>query len=641
MPAGADKRISYDPPGAIGLPALDAVVLLRFDEADSAIHPKDDAGSLTDLEAPPGLALPAVGSGVLGGARVLGPGFAMWCTDLVSGNTLLTRDMTIQVVLSADIAAQAALAKPGTIVARGLTTSLAEYVAYGLELVVVDAPSFTWQIRWFWQDVGGTLKTQTGAQFVLSSGFTMLTATRRWVSPTEVMVRYYVGDVLLGEVTSADGSIGGGTTGTFQVGQRFIADFDNFLVGAIDELLILDHEISREEIEATWLRITSYQPLGEQLFRQLHDEGFPQSTDPGSDVQRENRMVGQALGYAAAQVEIMRANFLPGRSSGSVLDQWVEATRAAPQPPQDVDTRRARAVARFRQRRGVSIGGLQDVLQGLLGGGTIDDLEFLAFDNTVNEDFTTMSTLRWDMTPTGSFAAVSGKGHVAPGAGTYLMNGTTRSWRTAAQAVGGNGKQAHVLSKLVFTTPQSVGEAGIYFGEVAAGNFLLLGLRDNAGSFQVVTESFIANVSQGLVVQATPGANPAAIWLHLYQTAVDGVWKAAWSTTSGLTGFTTSSNITHPTVAYFGGLYLRSTGAIGAAVADFDDCIVRAPFGTRPFNAYVLLDRALGFTPDLLGGNAAVGAIRHAFTHGAFIDSRSVLCDDATSGCDLGPMGGM
>lgn len=651
--AGGDKIITYDPPGAIGLVDRAPVILLRFDESDPAIPPKDLAGGLDDLgvlvsKAVTGVALavPTIVSGAVGRARQFDPHIALSgfsARDVVPGSTLLTRDMTIQTILSWNAAHQDL--GVGNVISRGLgTASPAEFVAWGLKISLISSATSTGVLAWYWQTTAGVFKTQTGAQFVCLPGkTTMLTATRRWISPTSVLLRYYIGDQLIGEVASVDGSIGGGTTGGTQIGTEIdgSSNDSNFLSANIDELMVLDRELCAEEIEATWLRITKYQPLGVALFTDMHDDGFPLPDDPASDARLDMRMTGVALGLAAAATENLRANFLPARAYGTTLDQWEELVAPSPSPTTGIEARRARVQARMSQRLGSSLDGFRGALTELLGGALPSQLEFLAFTNEITDDFATLNLSRWDVTPVGAYTAVSSKAHVAPGAGTFLMNGTVRDWKTCAAAAGGDGRSSHLIAKLVFTTPQSVGEAGVHFGDWALGNYLLLGLRDNAGSFQIVTESFISNVSQGLVVQATPGTNPAAIWFHLYQTDVNGTWLAAWSTTSATAGYTTSSAITHPTLQNRAGFYLRSTGAIGAAVADFDDLVLRCPFGTRPFNAYVLLDRALGFSPDIPGARSIVDAIKHGFVDGTFITSRNTLYDDPDGGYDDGPMGGI
>lgn len=646
--AGADKIISYDPPGAIGLVDRSAVVLLRFDEVAQTDHPADSAGALLDMGIETGLLMPVIVPGAVGRARQFNSSTTtgLITTDRVPGASLLTRDMSIQAILTWSTANQAAYGTEGHLIrrGRGAFAGASEYVCYCLQFETVALPAGQGRLRWRWDDLGGAARTSTGVVFTPPlNAYTMITATRRWVSPTEVVLRYYVGDQLLGEETSVFGAIGGATVGAFGVGStaQGVGSFGRTFTGALDELMIVDRELCAEEVEATWLRITKYQPLGVALFTDMHDEGFPLPDDPNSDARLDMRMTGITLGMAAAATEELRSNFLPARAYGTTLEQWEELVAASPSPTTSIDERRARVQARMSQRLGSSLDGLRGALTELLGGALPSQLEFLAFTNEITDDFTTLNLSRWDVTPVGAFTAASGKARVAPGAGTFLMNGVTRDWKTCAAAAGGDGRSSHLIAKLVFTTPQSVGEAGVHFGDWALGNYLLLGLRDNAGSFQIVTESFVANVSQGLVVQATPGSNPAAIWFHLYQTDVNGTWLAAWSTTSATAGYTTSSPITHPTLQNRAGFYLRSTGAIGAAVADFDDLVLRCPFGTRPFNAYVLLDRALGFSPDIPGARSVVNDIKHGFVDGTFITSRNTLYDDPDGGYDDGPMGGI
>lgn len=632
MPAGIGLSISYDPPGAIGIVLSDKPgVLIMFDEATTPERPRDAAGALFDLNAGTVvtagvlMTMPAVTAGVLGNARTFtasGGGIAqkgLVTSDIVTGTTLFTRDLTIMTIIAIDVNGQSAASGTGTIIKRGL--------AYKLNIGIVDMASRLCQIQ---GDAGPTM------MFTAPPGFTMLTWTRRWVSPTVVVSRYYIGDVLIGEGTSATSPSGATVDPTFiAFGQS--TGLDPF-VGAIDQIAVFGREMSREEIQATWLRIVAYQPLGVALFKDSHDKGFPMPLDPSSEVQRENRLVGAVLGYAAAQIENMRKNMLPQRAYGQVLADWETVTRPTAQPGDSIDQRRARVLARIRQRRGVSIGGLQDALEGLLGGADMAQLEFLAFTNTITDDFTTLNLSRWDVTPVGSTAAASGKARVTSGAGTFIA---PADWRTCAAAVGGDGDDAHIIAKLVWTTPQANGETGVLFGDAGLGNYLLLGLRNLGGSFRVMTESYIAGVSAGAaVVQQILGANPAAIWFHLWQTDTPGSWLAAWSVTSATAGYTTSTVISHPTLQNRAGFYTRSTGAIGSSVSDFDDLILRAPGGTRPFNAYVLLDSALGFDPDVDGATSVIKAIKHAYTHACFIESRNLLCD-TPFGCDSGPMGGI
>lgn len=646
MALGADKVIAFDPPGGIGLPADDALVLLRLHGFDAAVAPQDSAGSLGDLLPPTGTSAPVVVDAALGKGRQFASSFpnALAAQDLVPGASLATRDCTIQVVLSWNMLAQDD--HSGTIVVRGRGDSSSERICYGLQLDVIDAPSFTGKVSWFWQTAAGAPVAPTGANFTLASGsFTMLTATRRWVSPSEVVLRYYIGDVLLGEVTGVSGDIGGATTGSLVLGASFESGVaDNFLCGVLDEMLVLDRELTLEEIEATWKRITLYQPLGYQLLKEMHDPGFPLPTRQDSDVQMDLRMTGNALGYAASLAERVRTDLLPQRAYGQTLLDWEETLRTTPAPNEGIDARRARVLARMRQRRGCSINGIKDILPSLLGGASVDQLEFIAFSNQIDDAFATLDPLRWDTAPsTAAISIVSGAASFQPGAGNFFMDGATwpPTWVTMRQTVGGDGKQAHALVKLAFTTPQGNAEAGIYFENAITRDYLLLGLRDVGGSFRVFTQQIIGGVASAAVQQAIIGANPAAIWLHLYQTTTDGTWQAAWSTTSRTTGYSVSGNITHPTLAHWSGCYVRGISALGAGPrADFDDHTLRMPFSGRPFSAYVLLDRALGFTPDVAGARSVISAIKHGFVDGGFVTNPVMLAGDPDSGAGVCPTGG-
>ena len=642
MAAGADRIIAFDPPGAIGLSLDRAAVLLRFDEVDDAIFVKDAAGSLQDLGVvDTAFNMPAVVDGATGRAREFGEDNGLVAVDIEPGSSLITRDCTIQVILAWDIAGQDALNGTGAIVARGTGGSLSEYTAYGLRVDVVDAASFTGELRWFWQDVAGVDKLQSGAQFTITPDtFTMLTATRRWISPTEVLIRYFVGDIMIGEVTSADGSIGGATTGTFMVGAYPMAS-PNFLVGRVDELLILDHEITLQEIEATWLRITVYQPRGYQLMREMHPRGFPLPTDPASDVQLDLRMTGMALGYAAALAENVREYIMPQRAFGSVLEDWEETVRVTPEPRQDVDTRRARVLAKIRQRRGSSIPGIGDALQGLIDA-DLDDLEFIAYSNRWTDAFDAeVDPTRWDVTA--GVAWNAGTARFAPGAGSYplLASPMIEGWKSIAtsvsrssELVGNNGE--HAIVKVALSTPQAGVEVGIWFGNRATADYVTLGLLDDAGTFKIVTESYSAGVSLGQVVRATLGGNPAALWLHLFQSGT--TWTAAWSTTSATSGFTTSPSFAGPTLMHWSGCYMRSTGAIGAAVASFDDFQLYMPDSNRPSRAYIFRDTGLGGDPDLDGSESVIQSIKHAFIEAHLVESMEFrLSTDPLGIVPIGP----
>src|SRR6185312_13580046 len=115
-------------------------------------------------------------------------GYALDGLDVTPGASLATRDVTLQAILSWDLVAQNAYGQDGTIVARGKGGSSAEYVAYALELHVVNVALQIGELRMWWQDTAGAVHAQPGGQFVLPppGAFVMVSAVRRWVSSTDV-----------------------------------------------------------------------------------------------------------------------------------------------------------------------------------------------------------------------------------------------------------------------------------------------------------------------------------------------------------------------------------------------------------------------------------------------------------------------
>lgn len=364
---------------------MDPKVFFRFDEASDEMRPRDAAGSLDDLLDNGALKMPPLVDGIVGMARKFESSetTGLTATDLVPGSTLFNRDCTVRAIVRIpDLAAMLA-AGTNTLIVRGKGDSAAEYAAYGIELRVVNLGGLIVEVRWIWHDAAGALKTQLGGHFAVDPlGFFMLTATRRWVSSTEVRLRYYFGDVRINEVTSVDGSIGGGTTAETAIGARWTgAAYANLLCAEVDEIQVYDRVLSHEEIRATWDRITVQQPRGHRLLVELHDPGFPLNPNQTSRQAKETRLWGYALGYATAQAENIRNNIHPDRAYGRVLERWEAMSGAVAKPGDDIDTRRARAVAYLRARQGESIPGLQTLIEELVATDA-GNLEFLAFQNS-------------------------------------------------------------------------------------------------------------------------------------------------------------------------------------------------------------------------------------------------------------------
>jgi len=638
------------------------LALLRFRESDATVLPSDDVGALNDLGVDTGLSLPPVVPAFTGFGRQFSNGFAVDGQDVVPGATLATRDVTVRALVAWDLAGQAAYGQPGTLVARGKGGAPAEFVSYGLELRVVNAGAAIGELRMWWQDTAGNVKTQLGGQFIAPApgAFLMLTAVRHWVSSSLVEVRYYVGDQQIGDLVSADGDIGGGTTGTFCVGTRYLGGAPGrFLVGVVDELQVLNYEVTAEETAATWDRMARLQPRGYRAIRDLVPPGAPISNDPGSRIQKLLRIAGHAVGYAAAQAENARRNLLPDRAYGPALEEWEQSVGEAPAAADSVQRRRKRLVAHLSQRDGCSIPGVNATVDDLLAV-SASQLQILAFDNTQREDWSAgLRPERWRADPPAQWTISGGALRVQAASGANLLfDGTTRNWFTCLLSVDGTPRWlpgAPSCDAVVKVTPATLpvgADVGLVFWDFARTNAFLLGVRNNAGAIQVVSERFLRGVSQGLTVHATTSLT--SHWLQLTQnvpgrTLIRDITGESqqphtvrWSTTGPTAGFASASGIPFCYCINWVGHYARANVAAlpSALDASFDDFAVRAGRGTRPFSWFLYRDPSLPGSPDLVGATGAALRLRQAHTAVFVTTSKSVLCDVAGAGCDTAPMGG-
>ncbi len=632
---------------------MDPKIFLRLDERDTAIRPTDAAGSLLELEAASVYlasgTVPPIVDGVTGPARSFGGavaqhGFAT--KDRVSGSTLFARDVSVQAILTFDEALASGI-NPGTIIARGLGTTAAEYHAYALEIRLVTVGVA--ELRWLWQDSAGVLKTQVGGHFQTSTDFVMLTATRRWISSSEVLLRYYLADELLSEVLSADGDIGGGTTAVTSIGTRFVgAGATRWFGGKIDQLRVLDRELAHEEIAMTWRRIVEIQPNTVQLVKDCWPPGMPISASDSSRVQRENLIIGNALGYAAAQAENVRANIYPTRAYGSVLEDWEEIMKSPRKLADDIDTRRRRVVGRFRQELGNSVPGLNKALEEL-SSTSPSNLATYAFDPTTGDAWATLNTKRWRHTPPAQWTI-----------NANMLRGTSAGfrrsfpdWYTSLQALGGYGKNALIATKIVPNTLADTGEAGVMLLDMGHNSCVAIGYRNDAGTYRIVREEIIGNVPQGATVIATLGGAIVPVWIILEHLGPDPVtgsntFRVRHSTTSATAGFTTTDFVAESIRGVpdapigWAGFYERTFGVIAAnVIVDFDDTSVRAPFGDRAFHFYTYRDPALSGTPDMVGGNLVVQGLKHAFNVAAFVSTLEAKYDSTDTTYEGPPMGGV
>lgn len=646
--------------------------LLRFEETPGMLF-HDEAGGLDELAIQTtgfGIDPAGVTPGAVGQAIVIdtsAPNNAMAGVDLAVAGTLHTRDVSVQALIAWDLTAQlGAGVANGTLIVRGKGNALAEYISYAVELRAIGGG--IGEVGMYWQTTAGVMKSQIGAQFVVPIadivsdvwGFFQLTCTRRWVSSGEVSIRYYVNGQLIGDVLSADGDIGGSTTGTTIVGCRFnggVYDPLTGIVAAVDELMVKNYEMSREEIEADWLRISKYQPDGYRQMREAMPPGIPISDDPSSAAQTDLRSMGLVVGLADALNENMRANIMPDRAYGDTLVRWEGATKQSPKAGDSLDTRRKRVVGRIASHAGYSLDGVAAALAPMLACDATQ-LQLFAFSNTITDTFAALPVEKWgDITAgvdvTGAKLRIQG----ANGS-SYIFDGATRAQLYAALPVDGD-RQGIVIgsamyTRLSFTLFPANSEAGLVFFDWANGNYLFFGVRNTAGVIQVGYQRFTAwaPIDPAFVVLATTSAIDHYLRIadenSLFTTfGTSGFGQThfdlSWSTigSSPEADFTTQPNVSFSSTYNRAGFYFRTIGVLGSAadVRFANDFQLRIGNGRRPYRFYVYRDPAIPGRPDVQGANAVLATMKHGYTHAAVITSKSLLCDSSISGCDLGPMG--
>lgn len=626
------------------MPTRSTLVHWRFDEATSDVRPSDSKGSVADLltVADP---VPVV-SGVTGYARSFGPSRSFSGSDVVSGLSLATRDVTLQMLVAWDFDEQNVVAAPGTIVQRGASGSSSERVCFSLDVRVVNYALRVAEVRFVWETSAGVKMIQPGGHFIADSsiGWMMITATRHWISSTEVELQYYVGSSLVGEHIVPGGDIGGSTLGTMKVG----AGLGGAFCGYVDELRVLNYHVTQEEVEATWLRLSKWQPSGYTTIRQLFQPRAPISDSPTSRVQRIFRGVGNALGYASAQVDNMRRNMMPDRAYGSVLERWEGITGEAPRALDTTKQRRSRVIGHLQQHQGSSPPGVTGATAAQLAV-VPSQLVIKAFSNDWTEDFSGGTQLRWTIFNPGMGIVSNAWRMNLAGASDYQFTGMMRgNWRAMITSVQGNGRGSHAIAKLTPTTIGLNGEVGIFMGDWVHGNYTLFGIRNVAGVYNYMQERFQNGISLGSFSLGTTAL--VAQYLHLQQLEGAGGFGAGtltaqyqgqWGAT--LAALASSALFNQVSAVQWVGLYARSIGGVVTTGIDvsWDDFTLRARYGERPFSWYVYRDPGLPGVPDLIGAQRSATRVAHAFTSVGVVANMTARCDSAASLCDNTPLGGI
>ncbi len=636
----------FDPvPGNIGLIG-DSVVLLHFTEPDG-VFPSDAAGNLQDLgpddDGDPSPASVECWAGR--GRRFAIPSALVSPGDRSGANTLQLRDVSVQTI----IAVRSAGFTGGTLIARGpdSSTDYGVRISYASGVVTLSS---------FWSDSSGD-QADAGAtyQHPGDSEFVLLTVTRRWNSTASLTFRYYAADHLLGETTSTNGGIVGSTASATSVGARLLdmsGDIDDYLSADIDELRVVDYEMSADEVRETWRRLSVHQPDGVTMFAGLTPPGSRWYQNPGNSIAAFVKTAGELVGLTIARTEELRANWLPDQAYTDFLTRWESVLGLVAKPLDSLDTRRARVISFLSRVRGYSIPALQQALSGPMA---LDpsDVAILQYANRITDDLSTLNTQRWLIGPTGTWSIVGGQLQIAapnltdlsqyPNAPAYVRTPVSRSkLNTSPFGAGAVVAQVELASITSLPTNQI---AGLFLCDRVSNDAIWFGVKQVSGH-QVLGYVLCQGNTIGSFTLLLNPAPSTPIWLRLQpQTLQDGSFEPllGYSTTSATTGFTettgTSFSLNPPTDAGVGVLGFATAAPLQVAFANFE---LIAYDGDRPFRWYAYRDPSLAGTPDIAGTQATIATAKPAHTYAAVTQNTSVLCDDPRDGlCDRGPCGGL
>lgn len=617
------------------------VLLLHLDEPEGVLA-SDALGNLDDLRVEPGIVAPGYVTAWTGRGRSFdGATQALLAPDLSELGTLLTRDVTIQALISLNLDGVAA---PMTAIARGVNDgSVSERYAYGLELAPHPTEAGLVLVRWFWSDYAGAIQTAPAGVFRSPGNGKefMLTATRRWESSDRVVVRYYVNDQRIAELVTAAGDISGGTTGTTTIGARKdTGAWERWFKGTLDELVVADFEMSLEEVRHVWRRLTEYQPGAVETFGALAPVGLNWAELPY--MSKLVKVVGQAHGTVVAEAEELRAMWLPPVATLESARAWEAGLKLSTKPRDSLDQRRARLIAYGSRLQGFSIPAVLQAVAPLLAA-TPDQLEVLEYDNIVTDGFDTFDTeTKWLTGDVGAWAAAGGTldlVHEFTDDIRWSVVGNTCHARIGIDT--GETGRFYASAKIAAYDIAEDAEVGIVVENRVTGQRLLFGIRNEMGLLVLGWRK------AGGAWNPVGGAFAGPVWLRVHNiVSENGIVPAnptwlEWSTSGPNSGFDTEL-VSGIAMVQWVGFGANSTAAplAGDTTASFDDFLAYAPDGLRSFAWYIYRDPALPGIPDVNQAVALIKRMKPGHTFGGFTQAKVLPAGDTRDGLtSRGPLG--
>lgn len=576
--------------------------LFRFLELADEIRPVEARGHVSDLTRTPGnTSMPGIvqtdranENKLTSRGRSFGVDLGLRGTDQVvagiTDHTVLIRDVTVRAFIDYKIENHAN-GNVGAICVRGLSGSDQERELFGLEFERIDANNLEMRARW--QDKIGTQAVLAGAQFLKPPGFFHAAVTRRWNTTTDILVRYYVNDRLIGEETiAAAGDIGEGVGGALLFGHRGPAvGGQDFLPTdtVIDHVSIEADEMSAEELRTDYRRQAVHFVQGGALLRAYIPPGDTWNPNPDSLVQRWIAAEGDGIGDALTEANRLRDDFLPDRAYGNALARWEFVTGLAPGPTDSVQTRRDRVLGFLRRVLGFAVEDIKTALEPLFGldAGDIEIVEYdaLRTDDFSVDDITTPPSRIWITEQgAGTVGFTAGRCRVtlaaAPVAGQWSQGAFAPHRKTSLSARPGEEPRRVVL----ITELSGIGTAN---GSSLLGHcwitpekdVMWLGVRQVAGVRELASFSVVGGVASGFTTLVTPFATDPFFLFTSYLGNGSYNFKHAIDPRGPYSADVAIAGPAGPRYVGFGAVHQDAAGS--AIDGDFDDAQIYEPEGLR------------------------------------------------------------
>lgn len=634
--------------------------LFRFEEPAEGVRPSDARDNVADLGPPTGLIMPEVAEAPaargaaphqIGFARVWAAGAGLVGEEATAGAGALrlSRSMSIDALVRLDMTADTVR----TIVRRGRHDATEpEKTLYELRLEV-SAGVATVVLAWE-RAIGGLLasvSTAIPARFIngaSTAAWVLVSAVRRWISPSSVEVDFYANGERLGTVASSTGEIAAGTStgaedGELLVGATYSGGTYSSGMEEDDALALLrisSDERTAEEVAHLYRVLFDYPREGGELVRAFAPPSKAFSNDPAKVRERYFDLLGDALAVGVGLFREMEGQYIPDGATRMLAD-WERTVGLSPRPSDTWATRRARVLASLRKVHGYTRDEILEALEGPLAADA-EDLEILENTNRLVDPFDGVTLgARWTShANNGTLTVAAGAAALAFQAGDDARWDASSALGVGARTSIGEAEGAEIVAELTaYSLPAAGDFTGVYAYDAVSGSVHHFGLVRGGGGVVFGQQLVKAGVVTATAYAAPPGGS---LWLRM-KLLGDGTADLGYSQTSSRGPWTSvaagTPSLGAPAwagIVAFNGVASSVAGGSGT-YASFD---LWQPNWLGVFQWYVYRDPVIGGSPDLDGADAVIRQMRPAHTQGAVVASDSWLTEDDLSLTEATPTAG-